>query len=130
MIRRITSSTILTAISSATLSEKFLVEDFRHMVLEVFLTGATSTTKVKVSNAADVDFSSASTVTNPWYYVDLKGLGDGSTTVFGSTGITTTTETSVKGYAINVDMAKWVAVDAEAVTAGSMSVILSRATNQ
>ncbi len=130
MIRRITSSTILSGISSATLSEKFLVEDFRHMVLETFLTGATSTIKVKVSNALDVNFSVASTVTNPWYYVDLKGLGDGATTVVGSTGISTTTETSHKGYAINVDMAKMVAVDVEALSAGTISVILSRATNE
>lgn len=130
MIRRISSSTILEAIDASTLSEKFLVEDFRHIVLLFLLVGATGTFKVKVSNAEDVDFSSASTVANPWYYVDLKGLGDGATTVVGSTGISTTAETSQKGYAVNVDMAKWIAVDAEALSAGTASVVLSRATNE
>lgn len=130
MIRRIQSTTVLNAITSATLSGKVLVEDFRHLVLTVLLTGATTTIKVKVSQADDVDFSAASTVTNPWYYVDLKGLGDGATTVVGSTGITGTAATSQKGYAINVDMAKWVAVHAEALTAGSVSAILSMATNE
>jgi len=130
MIRRITTSPILTAISSATLSEKFLVEDTRHMVLEMFTTGATGTVKVKVSNAKEPDFSAASTALNPWYYVDLKGLGDGAATVTGSTGIALATDTTAKGYAINVDMAKWVAVDTEVLSAGSLSANLSRATNE
>lgn len=130
MIRRIQSQTILNTVDEATLSGKYLVEDFRHMVLTVLLVGATSTIKVKVSQAEDVDFSAASTVDNPWYYVDLKGLGDGATTVVGSTGITTTTATTQKGYAVNVDMAKWLAVDVQTLSAGTASVILSGATNE
>ena len=130
MIRRIKTSPILSAISAATLSEPFLVEDTRHMVLEMFTTGATATVKVKASNAITVDFSAASTASNPWYYVDLKGLGDGATTVVGSTGIALTTDTTAKGYAINVDMARWVAVDTDAMSAGTLSANLSRATNE
>lgn len=130
MIRRIETSLILDEISAPANSEAFLVEDFRHSVLQFFLTAATGTFKVKVSNAESVDFSAASTPANPWYYVDLKGLGDGATTVVGSTGFSTTTETSTKGYAVNVDLAKWVGVEASALSAGTVSVQLSRATNE
>ena len=128
-MRRIQSTIIHNAITVAAVSEKFLIEDFRHSSILVLLTGATTTIKVKVSNAEDVNFAAASTVSNPWYYVDLKGLGDGATTVVGTTGISATTATTQKGYAINIDLAKWVAVDVEALSAGSVSVILSRATN-
>ena len=128
-MRRIQSTVIHNAITVAAVSEKFLIEDFRHSSILVLLTGATTTIKVKVSNAEDVNFAAASTVSNPWYYVDLKGLGDGAATVVGTTGISATTATTQKGYAINIDLAKWVAVDVEALSAGSVSVILSRATN-
>lgn len=120
---------LLNGVTEATLSNKVLVEDFRHLTLLILLVGATTTIKVKVSDYDNVDFSAASTVSNPWYYVDLKGLGDGGTTVTGSTGVTGTTATSQKGYAVNIDNAKWLAVDAEALSAGSVSVLLSMATN-
>lgn len=130
MIRRIHTTVLHNAITAPALSTKILAEDFRHSALLVLLTGATTTIKVKVSNFDDVDFSAASTVSNPWYYVDLKGLGDGATTVVGTTGITATTATTQKGYAINVDIAKWIAIDVEALSAGSVSVLLSTATNE
>lgn len=129
-MRRINTKILLDGVSSAELSDAVLVEDYRHLSLYVALVAATTTIKVKASSADSVDFSSASTISNPWYYVDLKGLGDAATTVTGSTGITATTGTSTKGYAINIDMAKWIAVDAEAVSAGSVSVMIGMATNQ
>ncbi len=128
-MRRIFANPILEAVSSATLSKKILVEDFRHLTLLVLLIGATTTIKVKASDADDVDFSAASTLANPWYYVDLKGLGDGATTVTGTTGITATTGTTQKGYAVNIDNARWLAVHAEVLSAGTVSVLLSGATN-
>ena len=128
-MRRISTTIIHNAITAPAVSEKVLIEDFRHSMLLFLLTGATTTIKVKVSNADDVDFTAASTLANHWYYVDLKGLGDGASTVVGSTGISATTATSQKGYAINIDLAKWVSVDVEALSAGTVSVILSRATN-
>lgn len=131
MIRRLSSPiTLLNEVSEATLSEKTSVEDFRHLHLYVQLAGATTTIKVKASDAESVDFSTASTVSNPWYYVDLKGLGDGATTVNGDTGITATTGTSAKSYAINLDFARWIAVDTPVLSAGAVSVVLSAATNE
>lgn len=129
-MRRIQSTVIHNTISAPAISEKFLIEDFRHSSILVILAGATGTIKVKVSNVENdnINFANPSTVDNPWYYVDLKGLGDGATTVVGSTGIAAS-GTSQKGYAINIDLAKWVAVDVEALSAGTVSVILSRATN-
>jgi hypothetical protein len=130
MIRRISTSVALNAVTEATLSEKFLVEDCRHIAVHLILNGATGTFKVKASDSNDVDFSEPSTVSNPWYYVDLKGVGDGQTSVTGSTGVTTTAETSSKKYAINEDFIRWVAIDAEVLSAGTASAILSRATNE
>jgi hypothetical protein len=130
-MRRIASTTIHNDITAPALSQRFLIEDFRHSSILVLAVGATTTIKVKVSNVENniIDFSAPSTVTNPWYYVDLKGLGDGASTVVGTTGLALTASTSQRGYAINIDMAKWVAVDVEALSLGSVSVILSRATN-
>lgn len=130
MIRRMSTTILHNAIAAPALSAKVLVEDFRHSSILVLLVGATTTIKVKVSNADDVDFSAASTVDNPWYYVDLKGLGDGGTTVIGATGVTATTATTHKAYAVNIDMAKWMAVDVESLSVGTVSVLLSRATNE
>lgn len=130
MVKRISSQAIISGAVAATLSAKVLVEDYRHLVVHFILAGATSVSKVKVSNAVDVDFSAASTEANPWYFVDLKGLGDGQTSVNGATGISTTVETSNKAYAVNVDLAKWLAVDMSTLSAGSASVILSSATNE
>ena len=128
-MRRIATTTLHNGITAPAISAKLLIEDFRHSMLLVLLTGATTTIKVKISNADDVNFAAASTVSNPWYYVDLKGLGDGATTVVGTTGISGIAATTQKGYAINIDIGKWVAVDVEALSAGSVSVLLSRATN-
>lgn len=129
-MRRINSKRLLNGVTVAQHSEKVLIEDFRHLTLYVALVAATTTIKVKASDADDVDFSAASTINNPWYYVDLKGLGDGATTVTGSTGITGTTATSQKGYAVNIDNARWMAVHAEVLSAGSVSVLLGAATNE
>lgn len=131
MIRRISSPvTLLNAVTSATLSSKTSVEDFRNAHLYVKLTGATIVMKVKACDVETVDFSAVSSATNPWYYVDMKGLGDGATTVTGDTGITGTTATSAKSYAINLDFAKWIAVDVSTLSAGSVSVVLTAATNE
>lgn len=127
---RIVTTPLLTAISAPALSEAILVEDFRHLVLQLFLVGATGVFKVKAANTDGVVFSDASTVANPWYYIDLVGLGDGGTTVTGSVGVSTTTANQASGYAINVDMARWVVFHATALSAGSASAILSAATNE
>ena len=131
MTRRINSPvTLLDAVDEATLSAKTSVEDFRHVHLYVQLAGATTTIKVKATDAETIDFSSASTAANPWYYVDLKGLGDGATTVEGSTGITATTGTSTAGYVVNTDFVRYIAVDASTLSAGTVSVILTGAIDE
>ncbi len=130
MKRIIDSVVILDAITVPTLSEAKLIEDFRHGVVDIISIGATGTVKVKVSNSRVMpDFSAASTVTNHWSYVDLKGRDDGGATVVGTVGVATTLETSVSSFAINTDAVRWVAVDAEALSAGSISVLISGATN-
>ena len=129
-MRRIINKTLHNAISAAAVSDPVLVEDFRHLTLLILAVAATATIKVKLSDAANPpNFANPSTISNPWYYADLKGLGDGGTTVTGSTGVTMTTGTTQKGYAVNVDNARWMAVDAEVLSAGSLSVLLGAATN-
>lgn len=128
-MRRIINTLLHNGITAPAVSVSTLTEDFQHLSLLIFAIGATANIKVKVSNADVVNFAAASTVTNRWYYVDMKGLGDGAATVVGTTGLALTLATSQRGYAINVDEAKWVAVDVEALSAGSISVSLTGATN-
>lgn len=129
-MRRIIISTLHNAIVAPAVSPQRLVEDFRHLTLLILAVGATGTIKVKASDAANiVDFSAPSTINNPWYYVDLKGLGDGAVTVVGTTGIALAASTTQKGYAVNTDNMRWISVDVEALSAGSVSVLLSGATN-
>lgn len=131
-MKRIINSVVLhNAITAAALSVSKLIEDYRHGVIDVISTGATGTIKVKVSNQQDEpDFSVASTPTNHWTYVDLKGRNDGGVTVVGTTGIVLSTTTANNSYAINTDAVRWAAVDVEALTAGSLSVLISGATNE
>jgi len=132
MKRIINSSVLLNAVEAATLSEARLIEDHRHAVLDVILDGFTGTIKVKVSNQAEIpDFSASPSVTNNWTYIDLIGRDDGGSTTTGTTGVVTTTPTTAnRSYAINSDAIRWVAVDVEARSAGSVSALLSGATNE
>lgn len=130
MKRIVPSSIVLNAITVATLSTSKLVEDLRHLVLDVISTGATGTIKVKVSNQNDEpDFSAASTPTNHWTYTDLISRNGGGGTITGTTGIVLSTTTANNSYAINTDAVRWVAVDAESLSAGSLSALISGATN-
>jgi hypothetical protein len=99
--------------------------------LDIILTGFNGTIKVKVSNqATEPDFAAAVSVTNLWSYMDLVGRDDGGSTITGTTGVVTTTITAVRSYAVNSDAVRWIAVDVEARSAGSVSVLLSGATNE
>ena len=130
MKRILSSSILLNAVATATLSEARLIEDHRHAVLDVILAGFTGTIKVKVSNQRDKpDFSATPSATNNWTYMDLIGRDDGGSTITGTTGIATTTASTNKSYAVNSDAIRWIAVDVVARTAGTASVLLSGATN-
>lgn len=131
MKRIVNSRLIINAAAAVILSPSSLIEDYRHAVLDIILTGFSGTIKVKVSNQAEgVDFAAAVTPTNLWSYMDLVGRDDGGGTITGTTGIVTTTVTAVRSYAINSDAVRWIAVDVEARSAGSVSALLSGATNE
>jgi hypothetical protein len=132
MMKRIIPAALLhDEITSVALSASKLIEDYRHGVIDVITTGFTGTIKVKVSNQdTEPDFSDSSTPTNLWTYADLKGRDDGGATVVGATGIVDTADTSVRSFAINTDAVRWAAVDVEAQSAGSVSVLISGATNE
>ena len=131
MKRIFNSKVLLNAVAAVTLSPSDLIEDYRHAVLDIILTGFTGTIKVKVSNqAAAPNFAGAVTPTNLWSYMDLVGRDDGGSTITGTTGIVTTTVTAVRSYAVNSDAVRWIAVDVEARSAGSVSALLSGATNE
>ena len=130
MKRILNTRVLLNAVAAVTLSESKLIEDYRHGVINVITTGFTGTIKVKISDQElPPDFSAASTPTNHWSYVDLKGRDDGGVTIVGVTGIVHTTDTSNASFAINTDSVRWVAVHVEARAAGSVSVLLSAANN-
>jgi len=131
MKRIVNSRLILDAVAAVTLSPSGLIEDYRHAVLDVILTGFTGTIKVKVSNQDEApNFAGAVTPANLWSYMDLVGRDDGGSTITGTTGIVTTTITAVRSYAVNSDAVRWIAVDVEARSAGTVSALLSGATNE
>jgi hypothetical protein len=130
MKRIVSLGAIHNQITEAAVSTAQLVEDYRHVVVDVLTAGATGNMKVKVSNQdAMPDFAAPATVTNQWSYIDLKGRNDGGTTVVGTSGLTLTA-TGSNSYAVNTDAVRWIAVDMEVLSAGTASVLLSGATNE
>jgi len=131
MKRIVNSRLIINAAAAVILSPTSLIEDYRHAVLDFIFAGFTGTIKVKVSNQAAVpNFAGAVTPTNLWSYMDLVGRDDGGATITGTTGIITTALTGFRSYAVNSDAVRWIAVDVEARSAGSVSALLSGATNE
>lgn len=82
---------------------------------------ANFTAKLQHSDQSDVDFESAASATNRWFYVQDVNNEDGST-VDGNTGITQDTPGTDenKRFAINVDRDTWYALDITTWTAGTL----------
>jgi len=95
---------------------------FRDVELQLATTGFTGVIKFVGSNAdAAPDFASAASASNPWSYISTVDQIDGSA-IAGGTGISYTTDTSVKNIEANTNAFKWVGVIISGYSAGSITV--------
>lgn len=95
---------------------------FRDVEIQIATTGFSGVIKVVGSNA-DVapDFSAAASAANPWSYVQTVDQIDGSS-IAGGTGISYTTDTTVRNIETNTNAFKWIGVITSNVTAGTITV--------
>lgn len=113
---------LFTAQATAAVSKAYLVEGFRNVV--VHFTSAASTTatvKIKASIVDGVDFTAASSASNPWFWVATTPLDTGSSPVDGNTGYSVTTSALNKAVELETNAIRWFAAEITAISAGSVS---------
>lgn len=109
-----------TAANGASTAQNFA--SFRDVELQLATTGFSGVLKVAGSNAdAPPDFSSAASAANPWSYIQTIDQIDGSS-IAGGTGISYTTDTSVKNIEANSNAFKWISIVISGYSAGSITV--------
>jgi len=121
---------LFTAKATTGVSKAHLVEGLRNVV--VHFTSAASTTatvKVKASIVDGVDFSAASSASNPWFWVATTPLDTGSTPVDGNTGYSVTTSYLNKAVELETNLIRWFAVEITAISAGSVSATFIASSN-
>ena len=117
-------------------SQAYLGEDFRNAVVEITVTGATPTVLLKFigSNLSPVNstavassqypvFSNADSATNPWSYIEVQDLADGSSKT-GSTGVTLSAAGTSK-YEFNTNGMRWFGLQLATMTTATVSATLS-----
>ena len=93
-----------------------------HIAIEVIMMGFTGTVKFQSADCQQAPtFSAAQSAANPWDYVQIKTLSDGSS-VNGATGITGAATTSVVRYEFNSNTGKWFGATISGYAAGSVTV--------
>lgn len=123
MSRQTQKYTILDAASSMGSGKSILVDDFKHIELSLNTSGsAQGTIKVAGSMAEDApDFDSAQSPDNPFDYVEIVDLKDGSL-IDGDTGITLSGTDDNRLLQVNTDGLRWVTVKITSYTAGDWTV--------
>lgn len=113
---------ILSAEETATEGLSAKVKDFRHIAIEVSMVAYTGTVKIAGSfKETDIDFSSASSPSNPFDYIQIKDLEDASA-IDGDTGISGTATTDVRLFEANVNALTWITAITSSVSGGSVTV--------
>jgi len=114
---------IMLAKASLGIGSAKMVEDFKTVIMQ--LSGATTPTatiKFQVSYADEMpDFSAAQSVTNPWDYIEVVDLQDG-TVIDGDTGISFSGSADFRQVELNTNGARWVNAVITAYTAGDYTV--------
>lgn len=100
------------------------VEDFRHLMLHIATAGtATLTVKVQGSIADDApDFTAASSVANPWSYVQIKDYLDASA-IDGGTGVSAAGSDVSRLFEVNTNGLVWLNVIVTAFTGGTVTAL-------
>ena len=98
------------------------VSGFRHLLLEVSMTGFTGTLKMAGSFLETLpDFSAAKSVSNPFDTVQIKDLQDNAS-INGDTGISGSNTTDVRLFEVNTNGLKWLNGILSGVTGGTITV--------
>ena len=115
---------ILTAKAATGQGETFAVGYYSNIQLMLnTASSANFTLKVQGSFAATApDFSSASSPTNPWFFVATWNL-DSNALVAGATGIAATGTDLQQGLLVNVDGLQWMSAQITAWAAGAITVV-------
>lgn len=114
---------VLDAKAVAGVGNNIEVDDFMHMILQVWFAAATLTIKAQGSISEDCpDFSAARSLTNQWEYIELVDY-ESSSNIDGSTGIAVTSNSSCRLLELNVNGLKWINIEVSSVTGGTVSII-------
>ncbi len=114
----------------STASKVMLTPDFRHLELQVDTASSANMTiqimgsQGRMTPSADTGapvFGATQSAANPWTFIDLIDLADGSS-IAGATGIAPTGTDIHKNYEINVNGIMWICPMVTAWTAGSVSI--------
>ena len=123
---------ILTAKAATGQSTLIPVSDFNNITfVTVSAAGSTLTYKFQgaieipgLGSGAPVDFGAASTITNPWDYVDVIDLEDAAS-IDGDTGVALTTTAETRQFTVNVEGLDYVSIDITARSAGSLTAFVA-----
>lgn len=107
------------AANGASVPQNFV--SFRDVEIQLATTGFSGTIKVVGSNADTApDFSAAASAANPWSFIQTVDQIDGSS-IAGGTGISYTTDTTVKNIEANTNAFKWIGLVISNYSAGSIT---------
>lgn len=111
------------AIATTANSKAINVSDFVKVGLNLATASSANLTfKVKGSIGTTApDFGAASSVANPWFFVDLAPLDNAGVVVDGDTGLAWSGTDATRGVEINTDTIDYIALTVTARSAGSIT---------
>lgn len=137
MSRRIPLRYIFLSDSATAVSAGLRVSDFRNCILsiagspsanlKVFIKGSVSPSDVSDSPNFDIRSSARNEVHN-WDFIEVVDLEDG-TAIDGDDGISLSGNV-IRLLEVNINSLDWLAVEATAITAGTVTIVGSFTTNQ
>ncbi len=122
-MRKFVEYTIMDAKTTTGAGNIILADDFRHAVLSVNTSGsANCTLKFAGSIATDSpNFGNAQSVSNPYDFVEVKDLQDGSA-IDGDTGLVLSGTDDNRLFEVNVNGLRWITARLTAISAGAVTV--------
>ena len=120
------STKLLKAVSSATQSNPYPIEDYANMMLTIAWDNSAECT-IKVVGSFQLekpDFSASADVDNQWSYISVRNLEDG-TNIDGTTWIALDGTDGVESYLVNTPWLRWIWVVVSSYTAGDVTVSLN-----
>jgi hypothetical protein len=121
-----TPVSLFSAAAATAASAAHKCKDADIVAVEVLTTGFSGTYKFQGSNANTApNFGAAASATNPWSYISFEEMTALGTVVAGGTGITETTQTTVRNFLIKTPTLKWIGVDMTR-SAGSVTMNLQQ----